>query len=179
MKKKRRAVLLDLLILVLAIGMGWFLVTELPRLLPDTVITSSQQTPAPVGQSQSYDTMVRPGRLPGYENTPGNQTPEYFCYLYNSNMSASAGTPCNVLLENTAGNTCDMIVTLTTQEDREIYCSPVICPGEYLMYGTLSSLPEAGEYTVCIAIQVFEAGHALPTEKPLAIYHETAALTVL
>lgn len=176
--KRRPSVVLDLLIMLLAIGIGFFLVTALPRLLPDTVVASNE-VPTHTKPSQSYDMQVRPGRLPGYENAPKNQTPEYFCYFFNGNMFASAETPCNVMLENTPGNTCDMMVAMTTEENEEIYRSPVLSPGEYLLYGVLDPLPEAGEHTVNVAILVFAEGGAETDEQPLAVYQETAILTVM
>ena len=189
MKNKSSGRLLDILVMALAVVIGGFLVLLLPRLAPDVTVAPGKTDSIP---EEELCTDVRQGRLPGYETAPVNETEQYFWYLYNSAVSFAEGTaPGNVLLENTVGNVCDMIVSFTLEDGRTVYRSPILQPGEYLEYDRLLEPLSAGTYPVSVAIDVYLRPQELPPEgegesadasavpqEPIATYREEAVLTV-
>lgn len=153
MHKTKLAIWLDILVLTAAVGIGSFLILVLPGLLPNAAVVPDdiQDVVPPV-----LCTEVQQGRLPGYEDAATNETNDYFWYLFNSAVTfEDSASPGNVLLENTPGNTCNMVVTYTLSTGLEVYRSPVIHPGEHLQYGYLARPLSAGTYPVEVTILVY------------------------
>lgn len=190
MRKTKPAVWLDILLIAAAVGVGYFLVSVLPRFAPVAVVMDT----AGETELSASDTDVREGRLPGYEDAKVNSNPEYFWYLYNGKVNyENPSAPGNVMLENTQGNTCDMQVVYALESGEEVYRSPMMHPGEYLMYDTLDKTMPAGKYDVNVTIYVYSAATATDAgaqegqeqteteteiRTPFATYSERAHLTI-
>lgn len=186
MKKKSSGFWLDLLVVALAVAIG-LLLFLLPKLAPGVTVAPEREEPAP---PPTLNTEVQQGRLPGYEDAPDNEDGRYFQYLFNSSVVFSeGGAPGNVLLENTVGNVCDMVVSFRLEDGKTAYRSPKLSPGEYLEYGCLLEPLSAGSYPVSVIIDVYLPPQGLPEEaesesagpapqEPIASYIEQATLTV-
>lgn len=158
-------ILSSTLVAAAAVGIGLFLAFALPVKLP------APETP-------SADTAIHTGRLPGYESSPQNATPEYFWYLYNGNLSAASDGCLAVLLENTPGNGCAMQVRYTLPDGTVLLTTPLLQPGEYLLNAYPATLPAAGSYEVTLTMLVYHEEQDPAAEEPFATYTEKATLTV-
>lgn len=158
-------ILSSTLVAAAAVGIGLFLAFALP-------------VEPPVQETPSADTAIHTGRLPGYESSPQNTTPEYFRYLYNGNLSAASDGCLAVLLENTLGNGCAMQVRYTLPDGTVLLTTPLLQPGEYLLNAYPATLPAAGSYEVTLTMLVFHEEQDPAAEEPFATYTEKATLTV-
>ena len=165
-----KKIISTLLVSAAAIGIGLALALYLPE--------QGAQQPAISDPAETADTAVHIGRLPGYENSPQNTTPEYFYYLFNAALNMGQDGSLPVMLENTPGNECVMRVRYSLSDGRDLLVTPVIRPGEYLLYSFPSELPQAGEYLVVVSIMVYHDGQNPDTDEPFASYTEQASLTV-
>ena len=157
-------ILSSTLVAAAAVGIGLFLAFALP-------------VEPPVQETPSADTAIHTGRLPGYESSPQNTTPEYFRYLYNGNLSAASDGCLAVLLENTLGNGCAMQVRYTLPDGTVLLTTPLLQPGEYLLNAYPATLPAAGSYEVTLTMLVYHEEQDPAAEEPFATYTEKATLT--
>ena len=156
-----------LLVLAASVGVGLALALFSPQAQP------VEPTPAALA-----DTAVHTGRLPGYENSPQNTTPEYCWYLYNGSLGMAQDGSLPLLLENTAGNECVMQVRYTLPDGTVLLTTPTIGAGEYLLYAYPEKLPQAGSYAVTVSILVYHKEQTPAVDEPFATYTEQATLTV-
>ena len=165
-KKTFAAVLIAAAAVGIGLALSFFLPQEIPQKPGDTIPT------------EAIDTAVHIGRLPGYENSPQNTTPEYFWYLFNGSMSMGKDGSIPVLLENTIGNECAMQVRYTLADGQVLLTTPMIGAGEYLLHAYPEILPEPGSYPVTVTIRVYHAEQDPTAEEPFATHTEHTTLTV-
>lgn len=168
---------LDALVLAGAVLLGLFLSLLLPRWCPGLRLTPAEKEPSGVPVSV---TGVRTGRLPGHEDAPANEDGNVFVYRLNTRVSYRDGeAPGDVMLENTAGNTCAMRVVYRLGDGTVVYRSPLLMPGEYLEWDYPDTPIPGGTHAAAADIQVFPLdgeGDAAPGDRPLVTYTEAVTL---